>query len=960
VVDDPQEIDKDLGTVEPSSVRAERAATPETPGFFGAIGEMAGQTTGDLYRAARHAMAPGPMSPGVDLNDVSTPEALNEKYGLKGSNRFTRPMVNATAEEMVQALHRREKTEEKLALFEQSHNWLVRNAAGFIGGMLDPVEAAAMMVPGIGEERLAFKMIEAGYGIEKSVVAGKIVAGATGAMAGTAALEPLRFGMSADELRDWSMKDALTNVFYSAPLGAMLHAGVSPAIGYGASRLNGSKPSAYFHDQYYPEYPKGVGFSDFTQGDLRASVVRGVEAGTFDASRPPSFGHIKELADMSAIDRNAMQKATIAQIMDGREPNAGGLLFPDHSAEARKLAPEAHEEWDRLQAEHDQLAAEHVWGRPPTPEEAASPEYRLEQELREHVKDILPVSWDLRVVASLDKGKSGSAFSFGGEGAANPPKGLAEAKAMEAERAPVRHRPLTGTFASRVSEVVSAIGDTHPSFGKTAIAEAYEAYSRVYSDAGSFADFKKRLVDEAKKRNLTLSRLDMPERMSKELRESSAAKWDGDTVHYINNVSQEGERRATSFKNEKWTKDNLEQFGKGSPKYSREEIWEKTGWHKGETGHWLFEIDDSKATLNEQALADTNRPYKGPLSGVFNHEAAQQRHDEIQSEFDKVKADYEAAEKAVREQEVRRLDEVREKKPLIVAQGMTDPATRTAWISAMAVDPKLVAREESGHAIRASGLFKGEEWGILRDAAINDGWIEDMPKAVQERYHEVYADRGPDGVRDAMVEEAVMQRFAKGEAAWGPRGGPVSRLMHRIRELLERIGNWMTSRGFQSANDVFRAMEEGKISARDTMQPHIARRADEIEARMNELKPTLEDAYKRAKDANPIDLPSVAQVQRTLWSIGFAPSMPTDELQAAVAQIYGPKEQAKTHPVKPGETPPELQIAEQRYQTMLEEGYVPTQEEIDEHKATMESLQQAMAHEQGYQQAAECLLAAGI
>ena len=163
-------------------------------------------------------------------------------------------------------------------------------------------------------------------------------------------------------------------------------------------------------------------------------------------------------------------------------------------------------------------------------------------------------------------------------------------------------------------------------------------------------------------------------------------------------------------------------------------------------------------------------------------------------------------------------------RPLAIAQGMTDPATRTAWVSAMAVDPKLVAREESGHAIRASGLFKQEEWGILRDAAINDGWIDDMPKAVQERYHEAYADRGPDGVRDAMVEEAIMHRFAKGPEAWGPQGGPISRFMHRIRELLERIGNMARGRGLQSANDVFRAMESGKTAARDTGEVHPERK----------------------------------------------------------------------------------------------------------------------------------------
>lgn len=295
-----------------------------------------------------------------------------------------------------------------------------------------------------------------------------------------------------------------------------------------------------------------------------------------------------------------------------------------------------------------------------------------------------------------------------------------------------------------------------------------------------------------------------------------------------------------------------------------------------------------------------------------------------------------------------------------VAHGMSDPARRTVWISAMAVDPKLVAREESGHAIRASGLFKPEEWGILRDAAINRGWIDDMPKAVQERYREAYAGRGPDGVRDAMVEEAIMHRFAKGPEAWGEAGGPVARLMQRIKELLERIGNWLTSRGFQSANDVFRAMEEGKISGRDTMAPHAARRSGEIEARMKELEPHILNAYNEAKANYQPDIPSIAEAQRSLWREGFAPAMDRHALQQAIQQIYGPKEEVKFTPAKPGETPIELQVMEQQHQKMIAEGYRPLTDEIAELAETERGVQQALMTEQGYAQAGECLMMAAI
>lgn len=307
-----------------------------------------------------------------------------------------------------------------------------------------------------------------------------------------------------------------------------------------------------------------------------------------------------------------------------------------------------------------------------------------------------------------------------------------------------------------------------------------------------------------------------------------------------------------------------------------------------------------------------------------------------------------------------RLEEEKRRNPSAVEQGMTDPGTRTAWISAMAKDPRLVAREESGHAIRASGLFKDEEWGILRDAAINKGWIDAMPKEVQDRYREAYADRGEYGVRDAMVEEAIMKRFAAGPEAWGPQGGVVARLMERIRNLLERVGNWLTSRGFQSAKDVFDAMESGKISSRETLQGHAARRIPEIEARMEQLKPTVLDAYAQAKtQAGPPDLPKLADAQRALWRRGFARGISDNELSSLIEHIYGPKKETNAKPTKPGELPQELQVQEQRMQSMIEEGYKPTEEEIKEHQQTQAALQEAMALEQGYQQAAECLILAG-
>jgi hypothetical protein len=235
-----------------------------------------------------------------------------------------------------------------------------------------------------------------------------------------------------------------------------------------------------------------------------------------------------------------------------------------------------------------------------------------------------------------------------------------------------------------------------------------------------------------------------------------------------------------------------------------------------------------------------------------------------------------------------------------------------------------------------------------------------MPKEIRERYEEAYAHRGEYGARDAMVEEAVMHRFAAGPEAWGPQGGVISRFMERIRNLLERVGNWLTGRGLQSAADVFDAMESGKISARDTMQPHAARRIGEIESRMKELEPTILDAYKQAKDTSHIDIPTIAEAQRNLWRRGFAHAIADNELTTLLEHVYGPKTSNPAKPLNPGELPPELQVQEQRLQTLFEEGYKPTPEEITTHTETQAALQEAMALEQGYQQAAECLIMSGL
>lgn len=90
----------------------------------------------------------------------------------------------------------------------------------------------------------------------------------------------------------------------------------------------------------------------------------------------------------------------------------------------------------------------------------------------------------------------------------------------------------SASFAARVRGVAKTLS-TPPFKGRVAIAQVYDAYGRVHPDAGSLASFKERLVGAAKARELDLSRLDLPERMSTELRQRSETPWDTDQVHFV-------------------------------------------------------------------------------------------------------------------------------------------------------------------------------------------------------------------------------------------------------------------------------------------------------------------------------------------------------------------------------------------------------------------------------------------
>ncbi len=89
-------------------------------------------------------------------------------------------------------------------------------------------------------------------------------------------------------------------------------------------------------------------------------------------------------------------------------------------------------------------------------------------------------------------------------------------------------------FAERVLEVARQVAeDDHRFAGRVAIAAVYDIYGRSHPDAGRIAEFKTRLVEAARRRELSLERLDLPELLTEDERARSAAPWDDDHRHLI-------------------------------------------------------------------------------------------------------------------------------------------------------------------------------------------------------------------------------------------------------------------------------------------------------------------------------------------------------------------------------------------------------------------------------------------
>jgi len=344
-----------------SSANQAYATLPPTLGER--LGAEAGSTTGQVAGFLGRTFAPRPESyahlrgpqgsgqvpPEVIANSrMLDPDAANKAYAPEDNDGkplklFTAPVHEDDAMSIGRAKAKEIEREGILARYGNAHSTLTGLGVGAVGFMLDPIQAATAVLPGIGEEAIIAKL--GTDFLSKTVARG--VAGGISAGAAMAPIAALKYGIGRTEASDYDLRAAFGEVAGGALFGAVMHAGVFPAVKYawgeGVTRLNEQgilSPAG-------PEIP--VPFD----GDIRSIIESGVNK-AWDKHLGSLYGVRDLLSSDAETQRTALSAAT-AQVLDGR-PVDISAIFPDHTDAARSVDPEAFQEMDVLTAERARAA----------------------------------------------------------------------------------------------------------------------------------------------------------------------------------------------------------------------------------------------------------------------------------------------------------------------------------------------------------------------------------------------------------------------------------------------------------------------------------------------------------------------------------------------------------------------------------------------------------------------------
>ncbi|WP_295135423.1 hypothetical protein [uncultured Reyranella sp.] len=154
-----------------------------------------------------------------------TAEEANSKYGITSNGKrllgWDQPVREREAKEL-QGLKRDELLRQDIVSRGAGGFWqgTARLAVGLGASVVDPLNILSAFIPVVGEARFASILATIG-----SRMATRGIVGVTEGAVGAAMLEPLVYGLSQAEQRDYTMADSLQNVIFGGVLGGGLHIG---------------------------------------------------------------------------------------------------------------------------------------------------------------------------------------------------------------------------------------------------------------------------------------------------------------------------------------------------------------------------------------------------------------------------------------------------------------------------------------------------------------------------------------------------------------------------------------------------------------------------------------------------------------------------------------------------------------------------------------------------------------
>lgn len=190
------------------------------------------------------------------------------------------------------------------------------------------------------------------------------------------------------------------------------------------------------------------------------------------------------------------------------------------------------------------------------------------------------------------------------------------------------------------------------------------------------------------------------------------------------------------------------------------------------------------------------------------------------------------------------------------------PVDDLIWTAMDAADPTHAGRHEIVHHLRATGRLTEAEWSILQRKA-KSTWRKQYRV---EDYRAQYA--GDADIETALDEEAVAEAFADWmEGGFDAKGG-IARIFRKIRQFFDRIASVVRGQGYQSAEDVFRSIDDGEVGKRATNDLEKMKQQRAEYFAMSGLRNKSGSAAAKPKQkTSPLNDAQEAAIKRTMANI---------------------------------------------------------------------------------------------